>query len=193
MTILTAPTLLGPYTIEQAWYHPLGMNAGDFDIAVDERRARAYYYFEHVHSELVCADLTDDYTDVTGTFTTHFPHPHPPYVREAPALLRAQRRALPDHVGHYGYFPNPSEVAVAPDFHGPWTVLGDPHPLDPSRTSFRSQISCVFEHPEVPDLYVAMADRWLPGVPRTSRTSPRLSRLYGGEPLESTWVDDPRR
>ena len=73
MTILTAPTLLGPYTVVRSWYHPLGMNAGDFDIAVDEHDGRAYYYFERVHSELVCADLTDDYTDVTGRYTSHFP------------------------------------------------------------------------------------------------------------------------
>ena len=84
------------------------------------------------------------------------------------------------------YFPNPSEVAVAPDFHGPWTVLGDPHPLDASRTSFRSQISCVFEHPEVPDLYVAMADRWLPEVPadqveRRRRLCPPVRRRAARE------------
>jgi hypothetical protein len=192
VTILTAPTLLGPYNVARSWYHPLGMNAGDFDIAVDENDGRAYYYFERVHRELVCADLTDDYTDVTGTFTTHFPHPHPPYVREAPAHFTRNGVHHLITSGTTGYFPNPSEIAVATDFHGPWTVLGDPHPLDPSRTSFRSQISCVFEHPDVADLFVAMADRWLPDVPaELSNVTEVFARLYGGEPLESIVGHDP--
>ena len=164
-TVLTAPSLLGPYEIEKAWYHPLGMNAGDFDLVVDETDGRAYFYFERVHSELICADLTDDYTDVTGTFTSHFPHPHPPFVREAPAHFARDGRHYLITSGTTWYFPNPSEVAVADGYHGPWTVLGDPHPDDASRTSFRSQISCVFRHPDKQDLYVAMADRWLPELP----------------------------
>ena len=67
--------------------------------------------------------------------------------------------------GSTGYFPNFSEFASAPDYHGPWTILGDAHPGDPTRTSFRSQISCVFKHPDKDDLYIALADRWLPQLP----------------------------
>ena len=36
---------------------------------------------------------------------------------------------------------------------------------DDSRTSYRSQISCVFKHPGKRDLYIALADRWLPQLP----------------------------
>ena len=62
--------------------------------------------------------------------------------------------------GTTGYLPNPSEVAVGDSWHGPYTVLGDPHPTDPSRTSFHSQISSVFKVPGKKDLYIAVADRW---------------------------------
>lgn len=41
-------------------------------------------------------------------------------------------------------------------------MLGDPHRGDESRTSFHSQISCVFRV-QGTDLFIAMADRWLPG------------------------------
>ena len=61
-----------------------------------------------------------------------------------------------------GYFPNPSSVVVAKDYHGPFEELGDLHPGDRSRTSFNSQISCIFKHPRKKDLYIAMADRWFP-------------------------------
>ena len=161
-TVLTAPTLLGPYTIVRSWVRPLGMNAGDFDLVVDRTDGKAYYYFERVHSELICADLTDDYLDVTGYYSTHFPRQGPPLVREAPAYFRRGARHYLLTSGTTWYFPNPSEVAVADTYHGPWRVLDNPHPNDATGTSFRSQISSVFRHPQVDDLYIAIADRWLP-------------------------------
>jgi hypothetical protein len=161
-TILTADSLLGPYEIVRTGVRPLGMNAGDFDLVVEPTDGKAYYYFERVHSELICADLSDDYTDVTGYYSTHFPHPQPPDVREAPAYFRRNYKHYLITSGTSGYFPNPSEVAVAPSYHGPFTVLGNPHPGDASGTSFRSQISSVFKHPHKRDLYIALADRWLP-------------------------------
>ena len=59
-------------------------------------------------------------------------------------------------------FPNPSEVAVADTWHGPYTVLGNPHPGDDSNTSYHSQITSVFKVPGKKDLYIALADRWRP-------------------------------
>lgn len=73
---------------------PLNMSAGDFDLVVAPD-GKAYYYFERVHSETICADLTADYTDVTGYYSTHFPRPYPPYVREATAhFLRRGKHYL---------------------------------------------------------------------------------------------------
>jgi hypothetical protein len=161
-TILVADSLLGPYHMVRTGLRPLGMNAGDFDLVVEPSDGKAYYYFERVHSELICADLTADYTDVTGYYSTHFPHPHPPYVREAPAYFRRKGLHYLFTSGTTWYYSNPSEVACARSYHGPWTVLGNPHPDDPTGTSFRSQISSVFKHPHKKDLYIALADRWLP-------------------------------
>ncbi len=162
-TVLTSDQITGPYTVVRTGLIPLGMNAGDFDLAADEKTGRGYYYFERVHDATVCADLTEDYTDVAGTFSVHFPHPEGiPNVREATAhFIRGDRHYLITS-GTTGYYPNPSEVAVAEDYHGPFTVLGDPHPSDPSHTSFHTQISSVFKVPNKKDLYIACADRWMP-------------------------------
>ncbi len=160
-TVLTADKLTGPYEIVREGLRPLGMSAGDFDLAVADD-GKAYYYFERVHSETICADLTDDYTDVTGYYSTHFPHSHPPYVREATAHFIRRHKHYLVTSGTTGYLPNPSEVAVADSWHGPYTVLGDPHPADNTRTSFHSQISSVFKVPGKKDLYIACADRWRP-------------------------------
>lgn len=160
-TVLTADSLLGPYTKVREGLRPLGMSAGDFDLATAPD-GKGYYYFERVHSETICADLTDDYTDVTGYYSTHFPHKCPPFVREATAHFVRNFKHYLITSGTTGYFPNPSEAAIADTWHGPYIVLGDPHPQDKSRTSFHSQISSVFKVAGKKDLYIAVADRWLP-------------------------------
>jgi len=160
-TVLTADHILGPYEIVREGLKPLNMSAGDFDLVAAED-GKAYYYFERVHSETICADLTNDYTDVTGYYSTHFPRKHPPYVREATAhFLRKGKHYLLTS-GTTGYLPNPSEAAIAETWHGPFQVLGNPHPEDLSRTSFHSQISSVFKVEGKKDLYIACADRWVP-------------------------------
>jgi hypothetical protein len=186
-TVLVADHLLGPYEIVRTGLRPLGMSAGDFDLVVAPGDGKGYYFFERVHSELICADLTDDLTDVTGYYSTHFPHRRPPEVREAPAHFEREGRHYLFTSGTTGYYPNRSEVAVADTFHGPWTVLGDPHPGDTTATSFRSQISSVFQHPAKADLYIALADRWLPEVPAemAQRAPDVFRRLFADEPIES--------
>ena len=67
------------------------MNAGDFDLVVDPTDGKGYYYFERVHSELICADLTEDYTDVTGYYSTHFPLVQPALRPGGTGVLHPQR------------------------------------------------------------------------------------------------------
>lgn len=160
-TVLTADHILGPYKKVRENLKPLNMCAGDFDLAVAED-GKAYYYFERVHSELICADLTADYTNVTGYYSTHFPRVSPPDVREAPAHFRRKGKHYLITSGTTGYLPNPSEIAVGDTWHGPFKILGNPHPHDKTNTSFHSQISSVFKVEGKKDLYIACADRWLP-------------------------------
>ena len=161
VTVLTADYFLGPYTLVRTGLKPLNMSAGDFDLVVAPD-GKAYYYFERVHSETICADLIADYTDVTGFYSTHFPHPYPPYVREATAHFYRNGKHYLLTSGTTGYLPNPSEVAIADTWHGPYIVQGNPHIGDATNTSFHSQISSVFKVHGKKDLYIACADRWLP-------------------------------
>lgn len=160
-TVMTADKLLGPYTKVREGLRPLNMSAGDFDLAVAPD-GKAYYYFERVHSEMICADLTADYTDVTGYYSTHFPRRYPPFVREGITHFVRNVKHYLLTSGTTGYFPNPSEIAIADSWHGPFAILGNPHPDDQSHTSYHSQISSVFKFQGKKDLYIAMADRWLP-------------------------------
>lgn len=160
-TVMTADDILGPYELIREGLRPLNMSAGDFDLAVAPD-GKAYYYFERVHSELICADLTTDYTNVTGYYSTHFPKIGPPYVREGITHFSRKGKHYLLTSGTTGYLPNPSEAAVADTWHGPFTVLGNPHRGDVSNTSFHSQISCVLKVERKKDLYIACADRWVP-------------------------------
>ena len=174
--MLAAPKLTGPYNIVKTNFYPLRMSAGDFDIFVDDAD-KAHYFFEKVHSELICADLTDDYLDVTGNYSSHFPQQGAPFVREAPAAFSRNGKHYIIISGTTGYYPNPSEAAVFDGWHGSYQVLGNPHVNDKSKTSFHSQISSVFKVPGK-DLYIALADRWLPNQQNYKYTKVKIAFRY---------------
>lgn len=192
-TVLTADKITGPYTMVKKGMKLLGMSAGDFDLAVAPD-GKAYHYFERVHSETICADLTDDYTDVTGYYSTHFPHPHPPYVREATAHFTYNRKQYLITSGTTGYLPNPSEVAVADTYHGPFKVLGNPHRNDESNTSFHSQISSVFKVQGKKNLYIACADRWRPDMMNFEYEEyAKLYHMLFAEDRDEAWLEETRK
>lgn len=164
-TVYTAPAILGPYEPATRRVRPCGRDVGDFDLAVDPKTGRAYLFSQLPHTAIYTVALNEDYTDVAGVCTDHFLHVGPPEAREAPAhFMRGGKHYLITS-GTTGYHPNPSEVAVAESWHGPYAVQGDLHPSDRSRTSFGSQVSSVFKVPGKSDLYIAVADRWEPWLP----------------------------
>lgn len=158
--ILEAENFTGPYRYVRS-LKPCGFAVGDFDMYSDPQTGKGYVWFERPHWENICAELSDDYTDVNGTFSEHFVGLVPPLTREAAAHFVKDGRHYIYTSGTTGYTPNPSEVAVFDDYHGEYTVLGDPHIGDAYEHSFCSQITSVIRIPGT-DLYVAMADRWQP-------------------------------
>lgn len=161
-TVMVADRITGPYVMVHRELFPAGLPAGDFDLVVDEKTGKAFMYFEHDHKEVVCAELNDDWTGVTDRVSRHFPGGVAPDTHEGIACFQRGGKLYLTSSMMTGYFPNPSRTAVADAPHGPFTDLGDLHPTDKSRTSFNSQISYVFKHPRKKDLYIALADRWLP-------------------------------
>ena len=175
-TVLVADRVTGPYRIVASGLRPLGMGAGDFDLMASPDDRKAYMVFERVHTETIVADLDDDYTGVAGQYSTHLPRPGPPHTREGLAYFRRGDKHYLASSGTTGYFPNPSEVAMAQTFHGPWTNLGSLDRGDRTETSFNSQISSVFKHPAKKDLYIAIADRWMGPLAGAEFDSGELSR-----------------
>ena len=177
MVVLTADNILGPYTRIRA-FHPLGMNSGDFDLVKNPSDGKAYIFFDRIHSEMICADLTDDYLDVTGFYSVHMPNV-PPFVREAPAFFERKNKKYLFTSAITGYFPNPTETDMFDCFHLPMKKLENPHRGAKAANSCFSQISAVFKYPKADDLYIAIADRWLIDVPPELDYLGITAGLYG--------------
>jgi len=160
MTIMTADRFEGPYTMVNQIYKPLSMDSGDFCLHADPD-GKAYFWFERPHFELICASLTDDYTAVTGEYSTHFGGLRPPLTREAPTYFERNGKRYLFTSGTSSYYPNPSKVCMFNDPHGTYEDLGDPCIGDRTGTSFYSQITSVIKVPGTGQ-YIACADRWRP-------------------------------
>ena len=178
--IFQADNFMGPYTFVRN-LQPEGYGVGDFDMYVDPQTGKGYVWFERPHWELICAELTDDMTDVTEVFSEHFIGLKPPFTREAPAHFQIGDSHYVFTSGTTGYTSNPSEVAVFTDYHGAYHTLGDPHVGDSTASSFNSQITGVIRIPGKKNLWVALADRWEPfttGTDYSRRTALAKSRSY---------------
>ena len=158
--ILQADRFEGPYSIVKS-LKPEGFGVGDFDMFCDTLTGKGYVWFERPHWEMICAELTDDFLGTNGRFSEHFVGIRPPFTREAPTHFMWRGRHYMFTSGTTGYVPNPSKVAVFDDYHGEYTDLGDPCIDDRFEDSFGSQITSVIRIPGK-NLYVALADRWLP-------------------------------
>ena len=154
---------------------PLDYSSGDFDLVVDAKTKKAYIYFNKIHDfvhyerkshkDIVCAELSDDYTDFTGNYANYHDNTRWQVGIEAPAFCEHEGKKYIFLSRTTGYVPNPTECIVSDSYFGPWDWLGRVHEGDRENLSFRSQISSVFKHPEKKNLYIALADRWLMNLP----------------------------
>lgn len=169
MSVLQSDSFFGPYEFVRKIYKPNKMDSGDFTLIKDENGV-GYIIYERPHFEMVCANLSDDYTEVIGKYSTHYENTFPPYTREAPTYFERNGKRFLFTSGTSGFFPNSSKVCIFDDFHGQWCDLGDPCVGDKTHTTFNSQITSVIKIPNK-DLFIACADRWMPNpiIPRMSK------------------------
>ena len=161
MVVMQSDSFRGPYAYVHKFYNPLKMNCGDFCLHVDKDTKKGYIWFERPHFQLICATLSDTYTEVTDEYSVHYDGLIPPYTREAPTYFERNGKKYLFTSGTSGYYPNKSDVCVFDDYHGKYKSLGDPCIGDKSDTTFSSQITSVINIPGT-DKWIACADRWKP-------------------------------
>lgn len=162
-TVWQANHLCGPYEMIEDYYNPGGHKVGDFDLIADEKTGKGYLYFDADHKSMLCMELSEDYLHAEKELARNYPDLHPPFTREAPALFEYDGMKYMLTSGMTGYIPNRSDAAVSEDWGKVFKSIGDPHVSDSSCASFNSQISKVFQVEGTEGLFIAMADRWVPG------------------------------
>lgn len=173
--ILQADAFTGPYRIVQENYRPEGRKIGDFDLFVEED-GRAYLFVEADHEGVYGYELTENYLSTARLISTQYKGLHAPFSREAVALFERNGKKYMLTSGMSGYLPNKSDIAVSDSFSESFVSVGNPHLEDASNASFNSQISQVFRVPGKKDLYIAIADRWVPGYPVDARKADIIER-----------------
>ncbi len=138
-------------------------HCGDFDLF--ELEGKVYVIYENPHTQMICQTLSRDYTRLTDEVSVHLPEKCPPFTREAPAYFRRNGKNYVLTSGTTGYYPNPTLTHTFDDPHGQWETLGISCENDVQNNSFHAQFSSVFQHPHIPDLYIALGDRWLNDLP----------------------------
>jgi len=179
--ILTADHFLGPYTLVRDNVRPYGKMVGDFDIAKDEETGKAYIYFEYDHDGIAALELSEDYQDVTGEAVCFYEGLKPPFTREGVTLCTRNGIHYLLTSGMTGYVPNPSETAIFKKWLAPIEIQGDPHVNDGSRASFNSQVSAIFKHPGKKDLYIVLADRWVPDFIMTQEKTDIFTKVIASQ------------
>ena len=173
-TVLQADKFLGSYEIVKAHYRPFGCKVGDFDIAICGDTA--YLYMDADHNGTLTMRLTPDFLEAEEKLCWQYENMHAPFCREAPAVFEHDGKWYMLTSGMTGYIPNKSDSALSDAPDKPFVSIGDPHVADASRASFNSQISQVFKVPGKRDLYIALADRWVPDYPVDAKLADILER-----------------
>lgn len=159
--ILASDHFLGPYQVLKENYRPFGKKVGDFDLVKTEE-GKGYLFLDADHSGVLGMELSQDFLEAEKEVSWQYQGLHAPFCREGITVTERNGKKYMLTSGMSGYIPNQSDAAVADQWTEPFESIGDPHVEDASMSSFNSQISQIFKAPGKKDLYIALADRWVP-------------------------------
>lgn len=173
--VMQADHFLGPYEIVRENYRPLGCEVGDFDIVQDEESGKAYLFMDADHKGIVGIELSADLLSAERQASMQYAGLFPPFCREGVTLFERNGKKYMMTSGMTGYIPNQSDIAAADSWVDQFAPVGDPCPDDITLSSFNSQFTQVFKLPDR-DLYVVLADRWVPDYPVDRRKADMIRR-----------------
>lgn len=151
---------------DQKDYYPQSRGmARDMNLFVDDDGTAYIIYSSEENLTLYISKLNEEYTYLAtkpenAVYGVDFIRIFPGAQREAPAMFKRNGKYYLMTSACTGWAPNPAKYAVADSVLGEWTDMGDPCVDDESRTTFRSQSTCIFCYDEEKDFYIYMGDRW---------------------------------
>lgn len=173
--VLQADTFLGPYEVAAESYRPFGKKVGDFDIIKDES-GKAYLFMDADHEGIIGLELSEDFQRAVREVSRQYTGLHAPFCREGVTLFERNGKKYMLTSGMSGYIPNKSDAAVSDSWTSRFVSIGNPHPEDRTNSSYNSQISQIFKVPGKKDLYISIADRWVPGYPVDAKRADMIER-----------------
>lgn len=174
--ILQADTFLGPYEVVVENYRPFEKRVGDFDVIKEEESGKAYLFMDADHEGIIGLELSEDFLRVVREVSRQYTGLHAPFCREAVALFERSGKKYMLTSGMSGYIPNKSDAAVSDSWISGFVSIGNPHLEDGTNSSYNSQISQIFKVPGKKDLYISIADRWVPGYPVDAAKADMIER-----------------
>lgn len=164
--------LLGSYRLhecppDQDDKHPSdkGM-ARDMNLFVDDDKTAYIIYSSEENLTMYISKLNDDYTYLAtppdkAVYGVDFIRNFPGAQREAPAVFKFDGMYYMVTSGATGWNPNQARYYMADSMLGEWKDMGDPCVGDTSKTTFRSQSTCVLPIDAQKGKFMYMGDRWV--------------------------------
>ena len=112
--VATAPDIKGPYTFKASW-RPLGTESRDMSVYVDDDQKGYLVWATDNNAQLTSAQLTDDYTNVTGSRLWTF---NARWEGSGIAKRNGQYNLFLSHQS--GWAPNADVVFQSNTVKGPW-------------------------------------------------------------------------
>ena len=142
-----------------------GQMSRDMTLFVDDDGKAYHIYASEENLTLQLAELTDDYLGYTGKYVRIAPGGH----NEAPAIFKKDGKYFMITSGCTGWEPNAARLFSAETIYGPWTEHPNPCVGDDANLSFHSQGTFILHVMSKKDVFIFMADRWIPRHPIDGR------------------------
>jgi hypothetical protein len=145
----------GPFTYIES-VRPYNQTSADMTLFVDDD-GKTYHIFAGDNDNTLFIGLLDDnYTKHTQRFTQTFIDSR----REAPAVIKHDKKYYLLTSWSSGWSPNQAEYAVADSMLGEWKILGNPCVGQGSELTFNGQSTFLLHMPGKKDQFIFLADKW---------------------------------
>lgn len=180
--IATSDSPLGPFKLLRVM-QPNRQDLRDMTLFKDNNGKAYIIHSKDWNKTLNIAELTDDYTDVSGFYVSVMQDQE----REAPAVFKRNETYYMLTSGCTGWNPNAILYAQCQNIMGQWKLIDNPCIGEKKQTAFDGQSSYVFENNGA---FYLMLDHWQPHSLRNSGYSILPIKFDEYNNMIIVWMED---